>query len=92
MIDELSQVREAGGDIRVVAGRGSRVGVGHRVCELLQRPIVDRERLKVGKHSAEHSRIVLAGSRAERFPRRVTAGRAVTGSAICVLCHSLLLE
>ena len=61
VIDELSEIGEAGGDLGVVAGGVARVGVLHRVGKFLQRRFVDGEWFEVRKHPPEHSGIVMPG-------------------------------
>ena len=78
MIHELTEIREAGRDRDVVAGRAARIGIRHCIRELLQRSVVDRERCEIGEHSSEHSRIV-ESRRVESAAARLPAGGAVAG-------------
>ena len=79
VIDELPEVGEAGGNLVVVSGDAGRIAVRHRVRKLLQRPVVDRERVEVGKHPPEHPWILVPEVPVERLPDRVTACGAVAG-------------
>jgi hypothetical protein len=60
VIDELSQIREARGNVRIVPGLAGGVGIRHRIREFLQRRIVDREPFEIREHPPEHSRILMS--------------------------------
>ena len=62
-----------------VAGRAGRIGIRHRVGELLQGSVVDRERCEIGEHPSEHSRIVESGRCVEGAATRLPAGVAMAG-------------
>ena len=88
VVDELTEIGEARGNFDIVPGGAARIGVGHRRRKLLQRPVADRERIEVGKHSAEHSGIVVP--RVERLARRMAARGAVARSNVQCLYECLL--
>ncbi len=91
MIDELSEIGEAGGYIGVVSRSVARSGILHRIGEFVQRTVVDGQRLECRKHPAEHAGIIVSGQRIQKLPRRLTSGFAVTGLNVYVGSHRLLL-
>ena len=66
VVDELPEIGKAGGNLVVVSGRAGRIAIRHRVCKLLQGPVVDRERVEIGKASARTSWIVVPDVPVER--------------------------
>ena len=68
------------GTLTLVSGGFDALRALHvREFALLQRPILDGERVEVGKHPPEHPWIVVAEVSVECFPGRMAACGAVAG-------------